>query len=403
MDFEPKTYIDQPGEWRNRKITFGGVVRGLISQLRIGQDITRVALPSIFLAPYSLLEVAAYRMLSHIDILYEASEKQDRFSRLIGVVRWFLSFVEQEKFEKKPYNPIQGETLYSFVECPRFGRTNFLAEQVSHHPPISAYVTQNEQINVQTRTSMSFEVKFSGNSVAVKTQGSTIVKFLNHNEDYEIITGLPELAIKNVVFGSRRIVWNGQVRIRCIQTGQHALLNFSESGSLSYVESQIFNSSVIQSPTLYAWGSCGQQINIASSKNGRDAKCLVNGLELQKLRLRFSPTLEQSSSLLVWASVSNAIVDDCIERADFEKKRIEDAQRRRLNEARIQNKQLQPIHFQFNNELNRFEPMIDTLELMKTNEYHKIFSKGVIDPLAHSLTISPGPSPSPSPNASFTA
>lgn len=70
-----------------------GAARGVISQLRVGQDLTRVrsgppgrtghlsiadalpsnqvSLPSVFLYPFSLLEVGGFRMLAHIDLLAE--------------------------------------------------------------------------------------------------------------------------------------------------------------------------------------------------------------------------------------------------------------------------------------------------------------------------------------------
>ena len=41
-----------------------------------------------------------------------------------------------EKFPSKPFNPLLGETFEYQVP----GRYKFLAEQVSHHPPISSYI-----------------------------------------------------------------------------------------------------------------------------------------------------------------------------------------------------------------------------------------------------------------------
>lgn len=39
------------------------------------------------------------------------------------------------QFEKKPYNPILGETHLVWTESEEFGRTECLSEQVIHHPP----------------------------------------------------------------------------------------------------------------------------------------------------------------------------------------------------------------------------------------------------------------------------
>ena len=40
-----------------------------------------------------------------------------------------------EKGLVKPFNPLLGETYELFIP----GKLKFIAEQVSHHPPISAY------------------------------------------------------------------------------------------------------------------------------------------------------------------------------------------------------------------------------------------------------------------------
>lgn len=45
---------------------------------------------------------------------------------------------------RKPFNPILGET-YEFVS----ERWRFIAEQVSHHPPISAFVIEGEGFKME--------------------------------------------------------------------------------------------------------------------------------------------------------------------------------------------------------------------------------------------------------------
>jgi len=44
---------------------------------------------------------------------------------------------------RKPFNPLLGET-YTLEYKDKSKHFNFLAEQVSHHPPISAYHCENE-------------------------------------------------------------------------------------------------------------------------------------------------------------------------------------------------------------------------------------------------------------------
>ena len=48
-----------------------GVVRSFVSQLRIGQDLTKKSMPAIFCNPYSVLEFVSYRLLGSVNILLE--------------------------------------------------------------------------------------------------------------------------------------------------------------------------------------------------------------------------------------------------------------------------------------------------------------------------------------------
>lgn len=69
--FQYKSYVDEVGEWSTRKISLFGVVRSVVSQLKPGQDMTKVSLPCAFLEPYSILELAALRLGGHFSILSE--------------------------------------------------------------------------------------------------------------------------------------------------------------------------------------------------------------------------------------------------------------------------------------------------------------------------------------------
>lgn len=72
------------------------------------------------------------------------------------VVRWYLSgFYKKPNGLKKPYNPILGEAFRCYWEHPpknadesdeldlklsdQMTKTFYVAEQISHHPPVSAF------------------------------------------------------------------------------------------------------------------------------------------------------------------------------------------------------------------------------------------------------------------------
>lgn len=69
---------------------------------------------------------------------FSAVLEDDAFTRMKCVVKWYLSgLYKKPKGLKKPYNPILGETFRCCWVHPTGSKTFYIAEQVSHHPPVS--------------------------------------------------------------------------------------------------------------------------------------------------------------------------------------------------------------------------------------------------------------------------
>jgi len=210
-----KSVVNETGqEWETRKISVIGALQSFITQLRVGDDLTKISLPSALLFPFSGLEIAAARVLNHIDILMRANHEDDPMKRMLQVCRWYLTFTQQEKIGKKPYNPILGETHLVWVDHDKEnqgikGKTIYFSEQVSHHPPVAAYIVSNPTEKVHLSTNIQFGTHFHGNSVTANPTGATYIDFELHNERYEISKSMPDIGIKNVIIGTRRHSWKG--------------------------------------------------------------------------------------------------------------------------------------------------------------------------------------------------
>eukprot|EP01102_Stenamoeba_stenopodia_P014346 TRINITY_DN474_c0_g5_i2.p2 TRINITY_DN474_c0_g5~~TRINITY_DN474_c0_g5_i2.p2 ORF type:complete len:120 (+),score=13.95 TRINITY_DN474_c0_g5_i2:52-411(+) len=100
------SYADVRGEWEERRISIVGVAKSFISQLRVGQDLTKVSLPSVFLLPYSLLEEYASRTAGRLHLLFDLEKDQDPVTRMLRVVAWHISIFKNESYHHKPYNPV---------------------------------------------------------------------------------------------------------------------------------------------------------------------------------------------------------------------------------------------------------------------------------------------------------
>ncbi|KAF1381780.1 hypothetical protein PFLUV_G00157550 [Perca fluviatilis] len=150
------------------------IILHLLSQLKLGMDLTRVVLPTFILEKRSLLEMYA-NFMAHPDMFLSITAGATAEDRIVRFVEYYLTaFHEGRKgaVAKKPYNPVLGETFHCSWEVPRDKvkplvrsnqgsswepsrgpnntlqaedssagcyRVRFVAEQVSHHPPVSGF------------------------------------------------------------------------------------------------------------------------------------------------------------------------------------------------------------------------------------------------------------------------
>jgi hypothetical protein len=148
-----------------------GIITAMISELRIGMDLTRIAIPAAFLEPRSLLEMYA-DMNSYPQLFSACADKSaDPLGRMVHVLRWYFAAVSNRKGVKKPYNPILGERFDCEWDLGEGGVTSYSAEQVTHHPPRSAYYIENKTAGVYWNGDNCTRSGFYGTSVGVKNEG----------------------------------------------------------------------------------------------------------------------------------------------------------------------------------------------------------------------------------------
>lgn len=217
---EARSIVADEGEWKTRKIRIFKVLGGFIRQLKPGQDLTKVSLPAEMCHPYTMLEVMGYRETTNFHFLFDINRHpDDPVKRFLVALRFFLGTIRQESFEKKPFNSVLGETHITYVNHPGGKRTEFIGEQVSHHPPVSAFIVKNDEEEVECSANISFSIKF-GSSISISTAGPLLIKSKRFDETYELTKCLPDMAVKNAIgIGAKYIMWEGSVMLTCVKTG----------------------------------------------------------------------------------------------------------------------------------------------------------------------------------------
>jgi hypothetical protein len=313
------------GEWESRKISIMGVVKRFISQLSYGQELTRISMPSEFLNPYSILEVCAVRYLTRFDSLITANAQTSPAYRMLHVIHFFLSSLYRVKLYKKPYNPIVGETHYCFTESGG-KKTRYLAEQVTHHPPVSAFYMDHEEAGVSAQGTISFGVKFHVNSATVATNGAIRVKLDKHNEEYIFAKSIPDLLMKNVVFGTRQMKWQKTIDVTCPNSGFTGTIAFQDSGSSDTLSGVISKG---DEPILRFEGSLDDEVYFFEEE-AEDETLFISQEDLKDPKIFYPPQLDEYPSLAVWQEVTKCIVANDMTEADRAKQAVEEAQRVRV-------------------------------------------------------------------------
>jgi len=125
-----------------------------------------------------------------------------------------------------------GET-FEFLE--KRSDTRFIAEQVSHHPPISAFLSENKHWKFWQNASPT--TKFLGNSIDIITHGNSYISF-NDSKNQFFYTN-PSTRVQNLIFGTMRIEHYGDLHIRNLNGSAHALIIFSKSGYFQGTQYQV--------------------------------------------------------------------------------------------------------------------------------------------------------------------
>ncbi|CAJ1061852.1 oxysterol-binding protein-related protein 10-like [Xyrichtys novacula] len=242
------------------------IITHLLSQLKMGMDLTRVVLPTFILEKRSLLEMYA-NFMAHPDMFLSITSGCTAEERIIRFVEYYLTaFHEGRKgaVAKKPYNPILGENFHCSwyvprgqvrplrttkctgpnpaptAKCSNHGspergvdrscrknsdcyHVRFVAEQVSHHPPVSGFYCECKEKRMCVNTHVWTKSKFMGMSVGVSMVGEGVLYLLEHDEEY--VFTLPCAYARSIL----TVPWvelGGKVTINCAKSGYSATVTF---------------------------------------------------------------------------------------------------------------------------------------------------------------------------------
>ncbi|KAM5323405.1 oxysterol-binding protein-related protein 9 isoform 4-T4 [Glossophaga mutica] len=330
------------------------VIMHLLSQVRLGMDLTKVVLPTFILERRSLLEMYA-DFFAHPDLFVSISDQKDARDRMVQVVKWYLSAFHAGRrgsVAKKPYNPILGEIFQCHWTLPNDteesaelvsegpvpwvskNSVTFVAEQVSHHPPISAFYAECYNKKIQFNAHIWTKSKFLGMSIGVHNIGQGCVSCLDHDEHY-ILTfpngyGRSILTVPWVELG-------GECSINCSKTGYSANIVFHTKpfygGKKHRITAEIFSPNDKKSfcsvegewnGVMYAKYATGENSVFIDTKK----------LPIIKKKVRKLEDQNEYESRCLWKDVTFNLKIRDIDAATEAKHRLEERQRAEARERK---------------------------------------------------------------------
>ncbi|XP_051573951.1 oxysterol-binding protein-related protein 10-like isoform X2 [Myxocyprinus asiaticus] len=352
------------------------VILHLLSQLKLGMDLTRVVLPTFILEKRSLLEMYA-NFMAHPDVFLAITSGATPEERIIRFVEYYLTaFHEGRKgaVAKKPYNPILGESFHCTWDVPRDKvrplrstnsspaplvpqsvqtasnegvgacRLHFVAEQVSHHPPVSGFYCECKECGICVNTHVWTKSKFMGMSIGVSMVGEGVLHLLEHDEEY--VFTLPSAYARSIL----TVPWvelGGKVSICCVNSGYSAAVTFHTKpfygGKVHRVTAEVKHN-----PTgtivCKAQGEWNGTLEFTYS-SGETKVIDTSKLPVIKKKIRPLEKQGQYESRRLWQHVTVALKAGDIDTATEHKHQLEERQRREGKQRAASSTPWKPKYF----------------------------------------------------------
>uniref|UniRef100_A0A8C8H9A3 Oxysterol-binding protein n=1 Tax=Oncorhynchus tshawytscha TaxID=74940 RepID=A0A8C8H9A3_ONCTS len=275
----------------------------------IGMELSKITMPVIFNEPLSFLQ----RLTEYMEeMIWNTGLIIDLFIVNFLCVAAFAVSAVASQWERtgKPFNPLLGETYELVREDLGF---RLISEQVSHHPPVSAFHAEGLKKDFVFHGSIYPKLKFWGKSVEAEPKGIITLELPRYNEAYTWTN--PTCCVHNIIVGQLWIEQYGNLEVLNHKTGERCCLNFKPCGlfgkELHKVEGYILDKSKKKVCSLYGkWTECMYIVDSAaleahkrSGKRAEEKKSCKQGSgeEVEEIPLPEADTVEViPGSQLLW-------------------------------------------------------------------------------------------------------
>lgn len=198
----------------------------------VGKDLSKISIPVGLNEPSSFLQRLA-EDIEYSELLDQAAAEPDQYRRMMLVATMIIShYSSTQNRIGKPFNPLLGET-FSLVMPNKGNGVRFVAEQVSHHPPVSACYAEGSGASWKYHNAIEIKNKFWGKSLEFFATGWNYVEIPAYGDlfEFEQVTA----CVHNIFLGASKMWLDnyGDMEIVNRATGDRCVVTFQKSGWMS--------------------------------------------------------------------------------------------------------------------------------------------------------------------------
>ncbi|ODV91363.1 hypothetical protein CANCADRAFT_122919 [Tortispora caseinolytica NRRL Y-17796] len=302
-------------------------------------DLSSMTAPPFILSSVSLTEYSQF-WTEISDLFTGPASEPDPEKRMVAVVKWFIGTLrgqycsrsENLGSEKKPLNPFLGELFIGqWSNESEDNKTVLVSEQVSHHPPVTAYNIWNDKHGVQLQGFNGIKSSISATSltITVKQVGHAMLHIKKFDE-YYLIT-LPALHIEGLFGGAPFVELEKKTHI-VSSSGYVAELDYSGrgyfSGKKNSFKAKIASLKNRSAPLYSIKGRWSKVSHIKDEKTGTE-ELFWDAEKATRAPLEVKPIEQQleKESRKAWQKVAEAVKLGDYSLIQVEKSKIENEQR----------------------------------------------------------------------------
>eukprot|EP00043_Microstomoeca_roanoka_P015946 m.160568 g.160568 ORF g.160568 m.160568 type:complete len:457 (+) comp16363_c4_seq4:1438-2808(+) len=215
-DYQKRTSLPVPHNHAAKDASMWSVLKK-----NAGKRLSQVSMPVTFNEPLSALQRLCEE-LEYSHLLDQASIADSPQQRLLLIGAFAVSMYGSTAYRsgRKPFNPILGETFDGAFPERGF---RFMAEQVSHHPPISVGLAESKHWTLYQEAGAKTSLRPS--SLKILPQGFLRLQLTQHGETYEWKkTGS---SVEDIISGNKWVDHIGKMIITNLNTGDVCIVEFT--------------------------------------------------------------------------------------------------------------------------------------------------------------------------------